>query len=63
MIDRWPSPDPLLDRVRDVAEVVAGTHLLDRGEQRGLVVSSSWRAAGTISPTPTVIAASATQPS
>ena len=63
MIDRSALDDPLLDRVRDVAEVVAGPHLLDRGEQRGAVVSSRWRAAGTISPTPTVIAASATQPS
>jgi hypothetical protein len=43
--------------------VIAGEHLLDPGESDALVRSSSFVASSETSPTGTVIAASATQPS
>ena len=56
--------DALLDRVRDVAEVVARAHLLDRVEQRRLGrVEQALRIGVDVARPPTVIAASATQPS
>ena len=52
-----------LDRVRDVAEPVAGLALVDRRNSDSSVTRSSFAATGEISPTPNVRAPSATQPS
>ena len=52
-----------LDRVADVAEVVAGTHCSTALNSDSRVTSSSLAATGLTSPTGKVIAPSATQPS